>query len=43
MPVADAMEMEEAVLELCRDICRDIVPNWDTATARNKHQKKDRE
>lgn len=29
VPVAETMETEEEVLELCREICRDIVPNWD--------------
>lgn len=29
VPVADTMETEEE-LGLCREICRDMVPNWDT-------------
>lgn len=29
VPVAETMETEDEVLELCREICRDIVPNWD--------------
>lgn len=29
VPVAETMEAEEALEELWREICRDMVPNWD--------------
>ena len=48
MPVAETMETEE-VVELCREICREMVPNWDMgmgpkpgpgATARNTRERR---
>lgn len=53
MPVAETMETEE-VVELCREICREMVPNWDmgmgprpgpgaTARVENTHRKRERD